>query len=250
MIVSKKRILERLRLKRRILESTRMLEAKSDPDYLAFVIKWFSDDENNWLDEWEYIGCYRQPAQCICGKEGLATVFIIRNKINKMVLSPIGSVCIRKFIDKMKIPQAILDNLRSGLLGYLNRNTIFFKRNIAITTEFFSKENMYIFFNHNLIDEEELELCLKALNKRYATVDEYQKGTSIIINKIIMPIKNSLNKEIEQSTVPSNSIYFTQEMRLLMDAIYNNVYKTNKFTVKETRALVAKVFPSNMLLAR
>ena len=232
--------------RKKILETIKLFEAKADQDFLFFVVKWFSENENDWKNEWEFVGCYANQAQCICGKEGLETVFIIRNKLNKTVLSPIGSICIKNFGKAIGTP-SIIDNLKNGLIAYLNRNTIFFKRNIAVTTEFFTKENIQTFLDFNLITEDDLKLCLRALNKRYATVDEYQKGASIILNKVIQPLKKSLYEEIESSKVPSNSVYFTQDQRELMKFIYDNFYHGKMMSAKDSRKAIEKLFPKNML---
>lgn len=228
---------------KKIFETLRMFEAKSNPDFLLFVVKWFSVDENNWHDEWEYIGSYASPAQCICGKEDLATVFIIENKVNKTVLSPIGSVCIRKFQKSIKIPE-ILDNLKKGLVDYLSRSTVFFKRNIAVTSDFFTKENIKTFLEFGLITEEELDVCIRALDKRNATLDTFQKGVSIIINKVIDPLRKSLHKEIEESTAPANSIYFTETQREVMQFMYENYYVKKKFTTKDIQSSTEKLYRS------
>ncbi len=217
-----------------------LLEAKSNQDFLFFVVKWFSVDEDNWKNEWEFIGCYASPAQCICGKEGLATVFIIKNKLNKTVLSPIGSICIDKFGKAVAEP-SVIENLKNGLISYLTRSSVFFKRNIAVTTEFFTKDNIKTFLDFGLITEDELNICLKALNKRYATVDEFQKGASIIINKVIQPLKQSLIREIEGSKVSSNSIYFTQDQRVFMNMVYEQFYKGKQMSAKEAREFVSQL---------
>ena len=234
-IQKRKRFFERL-----------LLEAKSNQDFLFFVVKWFSDNENNWQNEWEFIGCYASPAQCICGKEGLATVFIIRNKINKTILSPIGSICIKNFGKAVATP-SVIENLKNGLISYLTRSSVFFKRNIAVTTEFFTKDNIKTFLDFGLITKDELDICLKALNKRYATVDEFQKGASIIINKVIQPLKESLYEEIEESKVSPNSIYFTSEQRAIMDIIYEQLYKGKGMSVKDARNMIGKLFPRYLL---
>lgn len=232
--------------RKKILEAIRFFEAKANPDFLFFVVKWFSENEDNWKDEWEYIGCYASQAQCICGKEDLATVFIIQNKINKTILSPVGSVCILNFGKSIEKP-AILQNLKDGLVSYLSRSTIFFKRNIAATADFFTKENINTFLDFGLLNPEEVDICIHALDKRNATVDLFQKGASIIINKVIQPLKQSLNKEIEESTVPSNSIYFTQAQREVMQFIYDTFYKGKMMSAKESRKAIEKLFPLKML---
>jgi len=232
--------------RKKILESLRLFEAKSNQDFLFFVVKWFSENENNWQDEWEYVGCYASQAQCICGKEDLATVFIIQNKINKTILSPVGSVCIKNFGKSMGTP-AILQNLKKGLVDYLSRSTIFFKRNIAATADFFTKENINTFLEFGLLTPEEVDICVHALDKRNATVDLFQKGASIIINKVIQPLKKSLNEEVENSKAPANSIYFTQDQREVMQFIYDNFYKGKMMSAKDSRKAIEKLFPKNML---
>jgi hypothetical protein len=53
-------------------------------------------------DEWFICNAYKLQADdpklvCVCGKEGLVNIFEIQNKINRVILCPIGSECIKKF---------------------------------------------------------------------------------------------------------------------------------------------------------
>jgi hypothetical protein len=137
-----------------------------------------------------------------------------------------------------------LDNLKKGLVDYLSRSTVFFKRNIAVTSDFFTKENIKTFLEFGLITEEEVNICIRALDKRNATVDLFQKGVSIIINKVIDPLRKSLHKEIEESTAPANSIYFTETQREVMQFMYENYYIKKEFTTKDIQKSTEKLYRS------
>ena len=196
-----------------------LLFEASNQDFLFFVIRYLSQNPDNWHDEWVYEGCYRQRAQCVCGKEGLETVFIIRNTVTNVVLSPIGSVCIRKF-NKNIATQISTKGLNFELLDVLSRGNKYTEQKLAMTQKFISKEDIDKFKNAGVINSDEKKACLKALNKRSATVADFDIGTDILLDKIVPAIRISLEEAVRTTTAEENCVYFDKRTRNYFHRLY------------------------------
>lgn len=199
------------------LKESRLFES-SDPDFLMFVIKYFSEDKDKWQNEWVYDGQYRKRAQCVCGKEGIETVYVVRNEITNTVLSPIGSVCIEKFSNN--IMKQIQEDLASELLKILTDHTKKESKVLAMTKKFFSEKDVKNIKNAGVIDDEEEKICLKALNKRSASLNDFVQANDILIDKIVPALKKSINAAVSSSSAMSNDVCFDKPTREYFEKLY------------------------------
>ena len=138
-------------IKKKLLEQ--ILKEASDQDFLMFVIKYLSDDPEHWQNEWVYDGRYKQRSQCVCGKEGIETVFVVRNEVTNKVLSPIGSVCIEHF--SKNLLKQIKEDITQNFLNVLVRNSNNEEAILAMSKKFFKKEDITKICDAGVITEEE-----------------------------------------------------------------------------------------------
>lgn len=214
------------------------LEA-SNQDFLFFVIKYLSDDKENWQNEWVYDGQYRQRAKCVCGKEGIETVFVVRNEITNKILSPIGSVCIDHF--SKNIMKKIKEDLNSYLLEVILRNSARENNLLAMSKKFFSKQDLEKIENAGVINNIEKNICLKALNKRSATLDDFRQANDILIDKIIPALKKSINASVADSSASYDDVYFDSNTRRLFERLYK-FSKSNHYDISDFEDLMTSLF--------
>ena len=191
---------------------------QSNQDFLIFVIKYLSDDKENWQNEWVYDGRYRKHAKCVCGKEGIETVYVVRNEVTNKILSPIGSVCIDHF--SHNIMEQIKNDLNTALFELLSRGSNNEDKLVAMTTRFFSKNDLKKIKESGVITDEEMNICLKALNKRSATLDIFRQANDILIDKILPALRKSINAAVASSSAESEDVYFDSETRKYFERIY------------------------------
>lgn len=213
-----------------MLRNIQMFLEASNQEFLFFVIKYLSEDKNNWQNEWVYDGQYRQRAKCVCGKEGLETVYVVRNEITNKLLSPIGSVCITHF--SKNILKKIREDLNSSLLEVLLRGSSRENNLLAMSTKFFSKSDIGKIRKAGVIDESDEKICLKALNKRSATLDDFRKANDILIDKIIPKLKKSINASVADASASYDDVYFDRTTRAFFERLYR-FSKTNHFDISD-----------------
>ena len=211
---------------------------KADPEFLDFVIKYLSHDPSNWKEEWVYEGMYPDEAQCVCGKERITTVYIVRNVQNNTILSPIGSVCINLF-SKDVIKEAE-DELKNNLLKIFFKPNKYNQSRIAMSSKFFNKNNIERLFEAGVIDEDEKNKCLKALNKRTATVKDFYTANIILMKKIIPALERSLRKSIRAVSADVNDVYFDRETRESFEQLFREYKQKQK--INEIQNVMEDVF--------
>ena len=213
---------------------------KADPEFLDFVIKYLSEDTENWKDEWVYEGMYPDESQCVCGKENIATVYIVRNVQTNTILSPIGSVCINLF-SKDVIKEAE-DELKNNLLKIFLKPNKYNQSRIAMSSKFFKKENIESLFDAGVITEDEKDKCLKALNKRTATVRDFYTANVILMKKIIPALEKSLKKSIKNASAEVNDVYFDMETRRAFEKLFREYKQKQKQKLEDIQELMEDVF--------
>lgn len=209
----KKRSLKETLMKKRIINEA------SNQDFLLFVIKYLSEDKENCQNEWVYDGRYKKRSKCVCGKEGIETVFVVRNEVTNKVLSPIGSVCIGHFSNN--IIKEITEKLNPNLFDLLSRNSVNEERLLAMSNKFFSKKDLDKIRKSGVINDSEKLICLKALNKRSATLEDFRKANDILIDKIIPALRKSINAAESSSTAQTDDVYFDDDVREYFETIYS-----------------------------
>ena len=72
--------------------------------YENLIQRVLDNSQNNTWDkavkEWYIYSCQKDEScqsQCVCGKENIKYLFVIKNLLNKKMIFPIGSSCIKKF---------------------------------------------------------------------------------------------------------------------------------------------------------
>ena len=152
--------------------------------------------------EWEIVDCTEDESvssQCVCKHEGLRYLYKIRNTINKNILFPIGSTCIKKFgRNDLNEEISVLEQMFS-LLHAVERH-----ERIELTSKYFSRKlleylyenNVFIPNNYNDFDGyNDYEFLLKIFNKvNKADISEAQhrKTTAIIMNSILPYLRSKL----------------------------------------------------------
>lgn len=226
-------------LKHCVCESKQLFFEASNQEFLMFVIRFLSQNPDNWKDEWVYDGCYRKEDQCVCGKEGIRTVFIIRNTVTNVVLSPIGSVCIGKFNSDI-IAQLKAKEFNFNLLDAIGRGNKYMEQNIAMTQSFISKKDVDRFYRARVITSDEKKDCLKALNKRSATVADFDRGTDILFDKIIPAVRASLDEAVKVTTAEPDNVYFDLETRSHFQRLFN-IYNSERRSASELEEMFMDV---------
>lgn len=164
----------------------------------------------NWKEavlEWEIIDCFEDESlqsSCICGKENIKYLFTIKNTINKNLLYPIGSSCIKKF-ERNELNDII--TIKEGMfeLFHAIQNNIY----ITLSTDFFSRKLLEYLYTqgvfqgntfNNFCGKNDYEFLLKMFNKRNKnSITEAQKKKikAIIVNSIRPYLIDVLNDKIK-----------------------------------------------------
>ncbi len=158
--------------------------------------------------EWEIVDCTEDESlssQCVCQHEGLRYLYKIRNTINKNILFPIGSTCIKKFGRNDLDEELSIMEQMFKLLHAVERREL-----IELSSKYFSKKlleylyekDVFVANEYNGFDGyNDYEFLLKIFNKvNKADISEAQhRKTTAIIMKSILPylrkrIKNTHEK--------------------------------------------------------
>lgn len=105
-----------------------------------------SSDWHSAVLEWQIIDVVEDDTlseSCVCGKENLRYLFTIQNTINRNILYPIGSSCIKKFERTDLYELASVKEQLFKLLHAIERNSF-----ITLSSEFFSRKLLrYLYDN-------------------------------------------------------------------------------------------------------
>lgn len=227
--------------KHKEVNEARLFET-SNQDFLFFVIKYLSDDPYNWQNEWDYEGMYKAEAQCVCGKEGLTKVFVVRNTVTNKVLSPIGSVCIDHFSNN--VLNSIKNTLNENLLAVILSENKYNESKLAMSSKYLSKDEVKLLNDAGIIDDEETKICLKALNKKSADTETFLDATDIFIDKIIPALKKSLITALNNTRANANDVYFDRETREYFEELYR-FSKQNRFNISEIEDYFGGILPGS-----
>lgn len=180
--------------------------------YYENLIKQVLDNSNSniWsmaVLEWEVADCKEDAelqSSCICGKENLKYLFTIRNKVNKNLLYPIGSTCIKKF-EREDLNDIV--SINEGLFKLLHaiNNGSF----ITLSSEFFSRKLLRYLYDSEVFQpssyndyapEKDYEFLLKMFNKKNKNSikpKQEAKIKAIIMSSIRPYLKNILKDKIK-----------------------------------------------------
>lgn len=156
--------------------------------------------------EWNIIDCEEDDElelSCICGKENLRYLFVIKNDITGKVLYPIGSSCIKKFNRKDLNEQASISEQLFKLLHAVESGEY-----ISLSTEFFSRKLLAYLYEdgaftdneyNNYDAKEDYCFMLDMFNKRnkdQITPRQHKKIRAIIVASIRPYLKEKLDEKI------------------------------------------------------
>ena len=156
--------------------------------------------------EWDIIDCEEDDeleSSCICGKENLRYLFVIKNDITGKVLYPIGSSCIKKFNRKDLNEQASISEQLFKLLHAVESGEY-----ISLSTEFFSRKLLAYLYEdgaftdneyNNYDAKEDYWFMLDMFNKRnkdQITPRQHKKIRAIIVASIRPYLKEKLDEKI------------------------------------------------------
>ena len=159
--------------------------------------------------EWDIIDCEEDDeleSSCICGKENLRYLFVIKNDITGKVLYPIGSSCIKKFNRKDLNEQASISEQLFKLLHAVESGEY-----ISLSTEFFSRKLLaYLYEDGAFTDNEynnykskykklqvfRLLFLQNICNKDQITPRQHKKIRAIIVASIRPYLKEKLDEKI------------------------------------------------------
>lgn len=152
--------------------------------------------------EWEIVDCTEDESlssQCVCQHEGLRYLYKIRNTINKNILFPIGSTCIKKFgRNDLDEELSIMEQMFKLL------HAVEMRERIELTSKYFSRKlleylyekNVFVANKYNGFDGyNDYEFLLKMFNKvNKADISDAQhrKTTAIIMKSILPYLKSKL----------------------------------------------------------
>ncbi|MBR6609767.1 MAG: hypothetical protein IKK99_06075 [Oscillospiraceae bacterium] len=156
--------------------------------------------------EWGIIDCEEDDeleSSCICGKENLRYLFVIKNDITGKVLYPIGSSCIKKFNRKDLNEQASINEQLFKLLHAVESGEY-----ISLSTEFFSRKLLAYLYEdgaftdneyNNYDAKEDYCFMLDMFNKRnkdQITPRQHKKIRAIIVASIRPYLKEKLDEKM------------------------------------------------------
>lgn len=164
----------------------------------------------NWdiaVTEWEIADCEEDDTRsesCICGKEHLYYLFTIENALNKNVLFPIGSSCIKKFGRDDLYDEAAIREQMFKLYHAVESNQF-----ISLSTDFFSRKLLYRLYEIGAFDCEyngfegydDYKFLLDMFNKRdksLITYKQQKKIGAIIVNSIRPFLRRELSRKINR----------------------------------------------------
>ena len=158
--------------------------------------------------EWEIVDCTEDESlssQCVCQHEGLRYLYKIRNTINKNILFPIGSTCIKKFgRNDLDEELSIMEQMFKLL------HAVEMRERIELTSKYFSRKlleylyekNVFVANKYNGFDGyNDYEFLLKMFNKvNKADISDAQhrKTTAIIMNSILPYLRKRLKNTQEK----------------------------------------------------
>lgn len=154
-------------------------------------------ESNIWKDavqEWVIEDCEEDislQSSCICGKHELRYLFTIRNSINKNILYPIGSSCIKKFErNELSEEASIREKLFKLYHAIVNHSFI------TLSNEFFSRKLLKYLYSEGVFKankyndnnpEKDYQFMLDMFNKKNKdsiTPNQQSKINALIINSI------------------------------------------------------------------
>lgn len=141
---------------------------------------------------------------CVCGKENLRYLFTIQNTINRNILYPIGSSCIKKFERTDFYELASVKEQLFKLLHAIERNSF-----ITLSSEFFSRKLLRYLYDNDAFNAtsyngfepyNDYKFLLDMFNKRNRSENQEKKATAIILNSIKPYLQNLLKNKIKKSS--------------------------------------------------
>ena len=172
-----------------------VLKLSESSDWYSAVLEWQIIDvvEDDTLSE-----------SCVCGKENLRYLFTIQNTINRNILYPIGSSCIKKFERADLYELASVKEQLFKLLHAIERNSF-----ITLSSEFFSRKLLRYLYDNDAFNATsyngfepyiDYKFLLDMFNKRNRSENQEKKATAIILNSIKPYLQNLLKNKIKKSS--------------------------------------------------
>lgn len=155
-----------------------------------------ASESNDWesaVREWEIFDCEEDESGssfCLCGKENLRYLFTIRNRLNGILLFPIGSSCINKFNrNDLNYETSVYEDMFNLLHAVKERKFI------SLSSDLFSRKLLRYLYEEGALDNEynhfdgenDYEFLLKMFNKRdkdAITPRQESKIRAIIVSSI------------------------------------------------------------------
>lgn len=150
------------------------------------------------VSEWRVVGCHdngNASGVCLCGHGGIRYEFTIRNSVNGIELSPIGSTCILKFENNelknevegweaaIKLLEALEARRPDVRLDGMNRD-LFSRRLYA----FLYEKGAFPDNSYNKYDgRNDYEFMVDMFNKRTAPTERQRAKMYMVLNKSIFP---------------------------------------------------------------
>jgi len=160
--------------------------------------------------EWDIIDWEEDEtleSSCVCGKENLRYLFTIKNNINRHMLYPIGSSCIKKFERNDLYETATIKEQLFRLLHAIDDGNY-----ISLSPDYFSRKllnHLYKISAFKVINTkykpyDSYKLLLDMYNKRNKntiTSAQNKKINAIILNAVKPFLRDMLQRKIKQRGV-------------------------------------------------
>ena len=155
--------------------------------------------------EWDIDDCEEDlscSSECVCGKENIKYLYLIRNRYNGRTLFPIGSSCINKFERRDLREETTLMESQFKLLHAVENG-----RYLSLSSEFFSRKLLRWLHEDGAFDtkynqydgEEDYNFMLKMFNKRdkaSITINQDKKIKAILLNSVRPFLQDRLAEKI------------------------------------------------------
>lgn len=178
-----------------------------DSEYVEKLIKTVvkHSESDCWKDavkEWKIEDCEEDDSctgRCICGKENIKYLYMIRNSVNREKLYPIGSSCIKKF-ERSDMNEEV--SLREGTFKllhavennmYLSLSPDLFYRKLL---KWLYEQGAFNTLYNNYNGKEDYQFMLKMFNKRdknSISPQQNKKIKAILLNSIKPFLLNALS---------------------------------------------------------
>ena len=153
-----------------------------------------SEDWDSAVKEWDIVDFdvdYDCSSQCVCGKESIKYLFTIKNRLNGLILDPIGSKCIKKFGREDLSDEVDVCEQMAKLLEHVSNHKF-----IKFDSELFSRKLLKYLYENDCFPAtsfnrkdpyNDYKFLLEMFNKRTPPTEKQQRKITALVMSAIIP---------------------------------------------------------------